>query len=63
MQFFLQMDSKNPVKAAGDPEREHKISVDREGGVRYVKNQMMTCEILSKKLKVKPLGTVLKNNC
>lgn len=57
------IDPKKPVKAAGDPEREHKLAVDRAGGVRYVKNQMDTCEMLAKKLNVKPLGTVLKSGC
>ncbi|XP_044744357.1 uncharacterized oxidoreductase YjmC-like [Coccinella septempunctata] len=57
------MDPKKPVMAAGDPEKNHKVSVDRAGGVRYVRNQMETCEKLAKMLKVRPLGSVLKTNC
>lgn len=40
---------------AGDPEREHMRKVEAQGGVRYVKDQLDTCERLANELGVKPL--------
>ncbi|KAL3288956.1 hypothetical protein HHI36_003400 [Cryptolaemus montrouzieri] len=51
------VESDKPVKAAGDVERDHMKLVDEAGGVRYVKNQMDTCEKLSKKFGVSALGS------
>lgn len=51
--FILQANPEKPVLVAGDPERMHMTSVQKNGGVRYLPNQMETCERLSKKLNVK----------
>ncbi|KAF5303720.1 hypothetical protein FQR65_LT00864 [Abscondita terminalis] len=48
-------DPSKPVLVAGDPEKAHKIMVDKIGGVRYVKNQMETCSRLADELNILPL--------
>lgn len=51
----MQVDPKNPVLIAGDPEKHHMQKVDKEGGVRYTPNQIKTCTELAQKLKIKPI--------
>lgn len=53
--FVFQVNPEKPVLVAGDPERHHMRKVEEEGGVRYVKDQLETCERLAKELGVKPL--------
>lgn len=40
---------------AGDPEKNHIKTVERNGGVRYVKDQIESCKRLSKALGVEML--------
>lgn len=49
------MDLNKPVLVAGDRHKKHKQKVDREGGFRYLQNQLDACEKLAKNLGVQPL--------
>lgn len=52
---FTQIDPENPVLVAGDPERIHMESVDKDGGLVYSDNQLKTCESLATRLSIQPL--------
>ncbi|KAF5303725.1 hypothetical protein FQR65_LT00869 [Abscondita terminalis] len=49
------VDPTKPVLVAGDPESAHKAMVDKNGGLRYVKNQIETCLRLAHEFNVTPL--------
>ncbi|KAG5890481.1 hypothetical protein JTB14_013423 [Gonioctena quinquepunctata] len=49
------VDPNKPVLVAGDHERIHMKKVDKEGGLKYVRNQHETNSKLAKKLNVKPM--------
>lgn len=49
------MKKDQPVLIPGDPEKASAEKVEKEGGVRYVYDQILACEKLAKELGVKPL--------
>lgn len=49
------MDKDNVVIVPGDRVKNHIKKVDKEGGIRYLRNQLDACEKLAKSLGVAPL--------
>lgn len=48
-------DPKNPVLVPGEKEEQSVHSIDCDGGIQYLDNQIKTCEALAKRLNIKPL--------
>lgn len=51
----FQLNPDTPVIVPGDRHKEHVKKVDEEGGIRYLQNQLQTCEKLANDLGVNPL--------
>ncbi|KAK3927164.1 Malate dehydrogenase [Frankliniella fusca] len=51
-------DHSSPVLVPGDPERRHMAHVDKQGGVRYVPQQIESSENLANRLKISPMKTL-----
>ncbi|XP_037934195.1 uncharacterized oxidoreductase YjmC-like isoform X2 [Teleopsis dalmanni] len=51
-------DSSKPVLVAGDKESLNMQSVDAAGGIKYLENQLKTCEALAQRLHIKPMNFI-----
>lgn len=55
------MNKDQPVLIPGDIEKANTAMNEEAGGVKYVYDQMMTCERLAKELKVQPMQPLQQN--
>jgi LDH2 family malate/lactate/ureidoglycolate dehydrogenase len=53
-------DPDKPVLVAGDSERLHMKAVDEAGGIRYIQDQLDTCEKVAQDLNIRPLQPLAK---
>ena len=52
------VEADKPVLVAGDPERTHMDKVDKEGGIAYNINQIVSCKKLAEELGIKPMSSI-----